>query len=231
MKSKTTTENMAKAIICCNLKGGESYALVNNVDEYNNKLDALIEDIRQGKGKSCDYLYFAFVSLASATLEYSLNFMLAVYCFKKFNYPRYENHLKSYIDISLKTKIEITPEIVSDGEYVIRNDIPTLQCLKELVDKRNKLMHNSKAVKVTRFNFPNTNAKIIDDGVFIPIDSVNDDGTIDFSIDSEDNVITTISAQWCIRMGNAIRNYRDEIVTPFLIHNSLEVNDLLVPCK
>ena len=85
MKSRTTKEKMAKAIICCNLMGGESYALVNNVDEYNNKLDALIEDIKQGKGKSCDYLYFAFVSLASATLEYSLNFMLAAYCFKKYN--------------------------------------------------------------------------------------------------------------------------------------------------
>jgi hypothetical protein len=231
MKNRLNTEDMPKMILSCNIMGGESYALVNDVDEYYKRLETLLDDISNGKGKACNYLYFAFVSLASATLEYSLNFMLSVHCFKKYNYPMYEKHLQSFIDIKYTTKIEITPEIVSEGKYTIKEGNSTLQCLKELVNMRNKLLHNSKAVKVTTFDFPNTGAKILDGEVFVPLDSLNDDGSIDFSVNSRDNEITTINARWCIRMGNAIRNYLDNIVTPYLIHNSLEVNDLFVPCK
>ena len=115
MENGNDNMEMARLILSCNFMGGESYALVNNVDEYYSRLETLLEDIKQGKGESCNYLYFAFVSLASATLEYSLNFMLAVHCFLKYLFPMYEKHLQPFLDISFATKIEITPEIVSEG--------------------------------------------------------------------------------------------------------------------
>ena len=219
------------AILACNLLGGESYVLVNNVDKYYKKLEALIDDIKRGKGESCDYLYFAFVSLASATLEYSLNFMLSVHCFEKYYYPMYEKHLQSFVDINFTTKIEITPEIVSEGKYSIKKEVSTLQCLKELVDKRNKLMHNSKAVKVKTFDFPDTGAEIIDRCVCIPLDSLKDDGILEFTFEPEENVITSLTSKWCIRIGTAIQQYRKCIVTPYLVHNTLTENDLLKSCK
>lgn len=228
MKNKVEYEGMARLILSCNLMGGESYALVNNVDEYYSRLESLLEDIKQGKGESCNYLFFAFVSLASATLEYSLNFMLAVHCFIKYHFPMYEKHLQPFLDIKLATKIEITPEIVSEGEYSIKKDVPALQCLKELVNKRNSLMHNSKAVKVQKFDFPNIGAFEMEGGVFIPQDALNDDYTLELSFDSVENAITSLSSKWCIRMGDAILTYRDNVVTPFLEQSGFKENDLLM---
>ncbi len=220
-----------KAILSCNLLGGESYALVNNVDEYYKKLESLLNDINRGKGETCDYLYFAFVSLASATLEYSLNLILSIHCFEKYNYPMYEKHIKSFLDISFKTKIEITPEIVSEGKLTIKKDVPTLQNLKELADKRNKLLHNSKAVKVQTFDFPDTGAEIIDGCVCVPLDAIKDDGILEFKLELEENVITTLTSKWCVRIGNAIQKYRDNIVTPFLAHSALKENEILESSK
>lgn len=220
-----------KAIFSCNLLGGESYALVNNVDEYYRRLESLLDDIKRGKGESCDYLYFAFVSLASATLEYSLNLMLSIHCFEKYNYPMYERHIKSFLDINFTTKIEITPEIVSEGELTKKKDDPTLQNLKELVDKRNKLLHNSKAVKVQTFDFPDTGAEIKDGCIFVPLDALKDDGILEFKYEVEENVITTLTPKWCIRIGNAIQGFRDNVVTPYLVHSALKENELLESCK
>ncbi len=220
-----------KAIFSCNLLGGESYALVNNVDEYYKRLESLLDDIKRGKGETCDYLYFAFVSLASATLEYSLNLVLSIHCFEKYNYPMYERHIKSFLDINFTTKIEITPEIVSEGELTIKKDVPTLQNLKELADKRNKLLHNSKAVKIQTFDFPDTGAEIKDGCVFVPLDALKDDGLLEFKFELEENVITTLTSKWCVRIGNAIQKYRDNIVTPFIVHSALKENELLESCK
>lgn len=194
-----------KAILSCNLMGGESYALVNDVDVYYKKLESLSNDIKLDKGEFCDYLYFAFVSLASATLEYSLNFLLSAHCFYKYGYPMCEKHLRPFLDINFATKIEITPEIVSEGKLTIKKCDPTLQCLKELVDKRNNLLHNSKSVMIQTFDFPDTGAEIIDGGVFIPLDALKDGGILEFSFDTKENAITSLTAKWCIRMGNAVQ--------------------------
>ena len=220
-----------KAFLSYNLMGGESYALVNDVDEYYKKLESLSNDIKLGKGESCDYLYFAFVSLASASLEYSLNLMLSSHCFEKYGYPMCEKHLRPFLDIGFATKIEITPEIVSEGKLTIRNDNPTLQCLKELVDKRNNLLHNSKSVKVQTFDSPDTGAEIIDGCICIPVDALKDGCILECSFETKENAITSLTSKWCIRMENAVQTYRDNIITPYLIHSALKENELLRPCK
>jgi hypothetical protein len=89
-------------------------------------------------------------------------------------------------------------------------------------------MHNSKAVKVQKFDFPNTGARVIGENVFVPLDIINNDGSIDFRFRSKDNDITSLTSNWCIRMGNAILKYRDCIVTPYLSPSGLKENDLLM---
>lgn len=219
--------SMSNLIISYNLMGGESYALVNDTDEYFTRLESLVNDIKQGKGESCKYLYFAFVSLASSTLEYSLNLMLATHCFVKYHVPKYEQHLQVFLDIKFSTKIEITPEIVSEGEFTINKEIPTLQCLKELVDKRNNLMHNSKAVKVQSFESKHTGAIKKDGCIIIPVDALNHDNVLEDSFNVKDNAITTLTSNWCIRMWNAILDYREYIITPYLSQSWLQDNYLL----
>lgn len=231
MKIKADNEGVTKLMLSYNLMGGESYALVNDVDEYYSRLKTLLDDIKQGKGESCNYLYFAFVTLASATLEYSLNLMLALHCFRKFHVPMYEEHLQAFLDIKFAPKIEITPEIVSEGKYSIKKDVPTLQQLKELVDKRHSIMHNSKAVKVQKFDSPNMGSCVLDGKICMPVDSLNDDGTLDFHFESKDNAITTLKAKWCLRMGDAILKYRDYVVNPYLTLFELKENELLELCN
>lgn len=231
MENEIDNKDMAKFLFSCNIKGGESYAIINDIEEYYNRLESLLEDIKLGKGESCNYLYFAFVSLSSATLEYSLNLMLATHCFRKFYVSMFEKHLQTFLDIKFAPKIEITPEIVSEGEYSIKKDDPTLQCLKELVKKRNCLMHNSESVRDQKFVFPHTGAFQKDGNIFIPIDALDDDGTISFHFESNDNAITTLKAKWCIRMGNAILKYRECIVAPYLTQLKLKENDLLRKTK
>lgn len=218
---------MSNLIISYNLMGGESYALVNDTEEYFTRLESLIDDIKQGKGDSCSYLYFAFVSLASATLEYSLNLMLATHCLEKYRVPGYEQHLQIYLDIKFSTKIEITPEIVSEGEYRLNEEIPTLQCLKELVDKRNSLMHNSKAVKVQKFESKQTGAAYKDGCIIIPVDALNNGYILEDSFSVKDNSITTLTSNWCIRIWKAILDYRYYIITPYLSQSWLQDNYLL----
>ena len=227
MKNKEENKCMAKLILSCNFMGGDSYALVNNVEEYYNRLEALLEDLKQGKGESCNYLYFAFVSLASATLEYSLNFMLAVHCFIKYHVPMYEEHLQPFLDMKFASKIENTPKIISEGDYIVKRSAPTIQQLKELVKKRHSLMHNSKAARVEKFSFPILGAEETNGGIFIPQDTLNDNNTVEFSIDLKNNDITWLSPEWCMRMGNAILVYRDCVVTPYLSTSGLVENELL----
>ena len=89
-------------------------------------------------------------------------------------------------------------------------------------------MHNSKAVKVQKFDFPNIGAFEMEGGVFIPQNALNDDYTLEFSFDSVENAITSLSSKWCIRMGDAILTYRDNVVTPFLEQSGFKENDLLM---
>lgn len=228
MGKVTDNINENSAILSCNIMGGESYALVNNLNEYYSRLRSIIQDIDQDKGESCNYLYFAFVSLASATLEYSLNFMLAKHCYEKYHMPLYEKHLRVFLDISFAIKIEVVPEIVSEGEFTIKKDNPVLQCLKELVNKRNCLMHNSESVKCQKFDFPYTGAFEEEGNIYIPFDALNEDGSINISFELKDNVITSLTSKWCKRMGDALLKYKDCVVSPYLSQVGFKENDILI---
>ena len=217
-----------KFIFSLCLNGGESYVLVNETEEYFSRLESALNDIKQGKGEKCDYLFFAFVTLCSATLEYSLNLMLAVHCFNKYHVPLYLAHLKNYIVYSFIRKIIKTPIITSNGEFVVNNKSNSIKKLKELVKKRNYLLHNSNYVKAQTFITPNTYARITKGGVFIPISSLTKDLSLEIPVSIKSNDITSISAEWCIEVGEALLQYRECVISPFLSHLVYKENDILI---
>ena len=61
-----------------NLTGDKSYYLWNGTETYYKKLRAAYTDILNDLNS--EYFYFGFLTLYAATLEYSLNFILADYC-------------------------------------------------------------------------------------------------------------------------------------------------------
>lgn len=217
-----------KFIFSVCLNGGESYVLVNETDEYFIRLESALNDIKQGKGEECDYLFFAFVALCSATLEYSLNLMLAVHCFNKYHVPLYLDYLHDYEAYSFKRKIIKTPFVISNREYVVNYNSFSIKRLLELVKKRNYLLHNSNYVKAQTFTTPNTHALMTEKGVFIPITSLSDDMCLEIPLSIRDNDITSLSAEWCIEVGEALIQYRKCVISPFLSYLTFDENDILI---
>ena len=217
-----SSKNQYSATMSINLMGGESYILVNNVRDYYKQLESILEDVKSDTPSN--YLHFGFIALASATLEFSLNFMLAVYCFEKFKYPTYNRYLRIYKGISFREKLFVLPQLISEGKYVTNEDNNTIKALYELIKFRNELLHNSENVQT--FVFPDLGAMIVDDNLCIPLDNT-DDGVIDFNFEIKDSLITSLTKEQCIRIGDALLHYRDAIMTPFLNHETFDNNELL----
>ena len=208
-----------RALMSVCLTGGESYILSNNVVTYYQQLEKALSDIKNDT--KCDYLCFSFIALASATLEYSLNYMLAVYCFHKFEVPEYKRYLDIYKNIRFKEKLFILPHIISDGKYVINEDSHNIKALYELIKLRNKLLHNSEYIQT--FEFPDIGVSIMDDGIFVPIENEK----VEFNIHIEDNVINTITPKLCIRIGDALLEFNRIFMTPFTNRANIEENEMV----
>lgn len=223
------TEKEPKAIMSCNLTGGESYLLINNTDSYYSRLENALNDIKADKHCSCDYLLFAFIALSSATLEYSLNYLLAVYCYQKHHYPYYKPYLESYTKISFKNKLTILPSIISEGKYVLQKEDNIILNLFSLIQLRNILLHNSQSVKVQKFDFPNLNVTFNEEGILIPEENINPDLTVDFQIEIKDNIIDILEKQQCIDLGESLLEFREYVVNPYLCNMELKENRLVKP--
>lgn len=221
--SNFNSQNQYSATMSINLMGGESYVLVNNVQEYYKRLESLLEDIK--KDKLSNYLYFAFIALASATLEFSLNFMLAVFCFEKFRYPEYNRYLRIYEKISFREKLFLLPQIIYEGKCVMNEDNSTIKILYELIKLRNDLLHNTENVQT--FEFPDLEARIVDNNLCIPWDNT-DNGIVTFDFEVKDSTIATLSKEQCIKIAESLLTFRELLMTPFLRHDSYDNNKLLI---
>lgn len=91
----------------CVYGNGKNYFLWNNAPAYYKKLNHLFEDIKSDTPK--DYLYPCFITLCSATLEYSLNLIYALYCFRHFEYEDYKSYLETYRNMRFKNKLFMFP--------------------------------------------------------------------------------------------------------------------------
>ena len=148
----------------CVSGNGQSYFLWNNALAYYKKLNHLFEDIKSDTPK--DYLYPCFITLCSATLEYSLNLIYALYCFRHFEYEDYKSYLETYGNMRFKHKLFMFPYIISEGKLIVNEDSQNIKSLYELIKKRNGLLHNSE--KLQTLDVPDINASIVNDKLVIP---------------------------------------------------------------
>ena len=201
------------------LTGNKSYYLFNGTEQYYKKLRAAYRDIQNDD--KADYLYFGFFTLCSATLEYSLNFILADYCVEKFGIDKYKNYLDEFISLKFKNKLLMTPHIVSDGKFIMNEDCTALKKLAELINLRNRLLHNKEFLN--EFNLP-LNLKEENGNLIIPEGSEN----IEFAFEVKENPIDSLDKAKCLSYGNALGDFRKYIMKP-AIEGSLEKNKMVNP--
>ena len=203
----------------CVSGNGQSYFLWNNALAYYKKLNHLFEDIKSDTPK--DYLYPCFITLCSATLEYSLNLIYALYCFRHFEYEDYHSQLKPYRKKHFKEKLTEFPYIISGGKLIVNEDSQNIKSLYELIKKRNGLLHNSE--KLQTLDVPDINASIINDKLVIP----SENSQIRILLSPEDNIIDSITKNDCIRIGNAIFSFYEQVMLPYVNDDVLNICDFI----
>lgn len=203
----------------CLMGDDKSYILQNNTDLYYSKLENALHDIKQGK--QSDYLYFAFISLASATLEFSLNYILAVHCFNRFTGTNYRSYLDAYTKIGFKNKLLILPQIISNGEFLLDENSKTIKTLYELISLRNKLLHNNEYAQ--DINFPKLDSFMSDETLLI----LTDNPIIEFQFSKNDNIINTIDKEQCIKIGESLIDFKDKVMTPYLSASKIEKSTII----
>lgn len=198
---------------------GTSYFLWNNVQSYYEKLEHAFTDIISDVPK--DYLYPCFITLSSATLEYSLNFMYALYCFQHFEYDKYQIYLDTYRNMRFKNKLFMLPYILSHGAMVINEDSETIKALCKLISKRNALLHNSE--KLQQFDSPDIGATLIGNNIAIPIENTD----IHFTISVEDKIIDSITKEDCVQIGNAMLSFYKHVIYPYVNNHGIKACDCI----
>lgn len=203
--------------IALSLTGDNSFMLTNNAEEYYRQMTDALSDITNDTSSS--YLYFAFISLASATLEYSLNLMIAWFCFDKYNYPECNRYIKKYMleykRRSFKDKLFFVPSLVSDGVYVLNDNNKYVKSLEKMISIRNSLLHNKEKIQV--FTSPDLGGKVMDGEVWISIENAK----FSFQITTEDNIIKALTKEVCVEIGMAMLEFKRQILNPVLACRNL----------
>lgn len=213
--------------ITFSLLGGNGYILVNNAEEYYRQLTDALIDIKNGVSSS--YLYFAFISLASATLEYSLNLIIAWYCFNKYHYPECNRYIKDYMrkykKRSFKEKLYFIPSLLSGENYVLNEKNDFVKSLEKMISIRNNLLHNKETIQV--FASPHLDAKVVDGEIWIPIEN----SAFSFQIGIEDNLIKTLSNDICVEIGMAMLEFKRQILNPAVAYCTIMDGDMVLKIK
>jgi hypothetical protein len=199
------------------LTGSKSYFLRNGTEDYFKKMRAAFKDI-QADVKS-DYLYFGFFTLCSATLEYSLNFILADYCVEQFGINRYRTYLEEYISLKFKNKLLMLPHIISNGAFAINEDCAAFKRLAEMINLRNQLLHNKEFLN--EFDLP-LNFEEKDGSLIVPIGEEE----LKFTLELKQTPIERLTKENCLNYGQAIGDFKKYIMTPALTHG-LSANTMI----
>lgn len=198
---------------------GKSYILYNGTEQYYKKLRSAYSDIKNDNHN--DYLYFSFITLCSSTLEYSLNFILADYCVEKFGSTNYRTYLEEFISMRFKNKLLLLPHIISEGKFKINDNSFAFKKLAELINLRNKTLHNKEFLKE------------FDSGIKLDFDDENlilpegKDEIINFSFEVEDNIIDVIDKKLCLEIAKAMGDFKKYIMIP-AIKSNLKENILII---
>lgn len=187
----------------------KSYILWNGTESYYKKLRAAYLDIKGDK--ESEYLYFGFFTLCSATLEFSLNFILTDYCLSHFGHDNYKQYAEGYINLPFPKKLLMIPTIISHGQYTFDKNNSSFKSLLELITLRNRILHNKEFLK--EFDSPPLNGDLGQE-------------TIEFELPIEPNYIDTLTKDLCLRFGDALGKFKTCLMTPALTHN-LTANEML----
>lgn len=200
------------------LTGNKSYYLRNGTEDYFKQMRAAYKDIQAGA--TSEYLYFSFFTLCSATLEYSLNFLLADYCVEQFGIERYNTYLEEYISLKFKNKLLLLPHIISNGEFAMNEDYSSFKRLAEMINLRNQVLHNKEFL--TEFDLP-LNLEEKDGALIVPVG----EEVINFSLEIKDTPIQKLTMENCLYFGNAMGDFKSYIMTPALT-DGLTVNKMVI---
>jgi len=209
--------------IILNLSDGDkSYYLRNGTKLYYDQLRVAYKDIVDGIEKP--YTFFAFVTLCSATLEASLNFIIVDYCLNKYGPLQFKQYSDSYIGLRFKNKLHIIPSLLSDGKLMIDENNISVKQLDTLIELRNKLLHNKESLET--FNSPNLNAEIIDNNIVIPELNAN----VEFQLLIKDNPIESINREMCLEFGAALGCFK-KLIMDVVLDGVLSTNELIKECS
>lgn len=204
-----------------NLTGDKSFYLWNGTEIYYKKLRAAYTDIVNDV--KSDYLLFGFFTLCASTLEYSLNYILVNYCIDKFGVENYKTYCEEYIGLRFRNKLLMTPHIISDGNYFLNENHSSFKLLEELISLRNRILHNKEFLK--GFELP-INGIIEGDNLFIPTEKAN----MEFSFETDTNFIDKLTRDKCLSFGNALGDFKQYIMTPYL-NQMLDENPMILKHK
>lgn len=183
----------------------KSYILWNGTETYYKKLRLAYLDIVNNQ--QSEYLHFGFFTLCAATLEYSLNFILTDFCVKKFGISQYKSYAEGYINISFAKKLLMTPNIISGGHLILKEENSAYKILLDLISLRNKILHNKEFLKEFDFSF------------ILETDTKEE---IEFQIEVNPNHIDTLTKDKCITFGKAMNDFKKFILNPALTHELIE---------
>ncbi|WP_256011795.1 hypothetical protein [Desertivirga xinjiangensis] len=200
-----------------NLTGSKSYYLYNGTEEYFKKMRAAYKDVRAGS--TSEYLYFGFFTLCSATLEYSINFLLADYCIEQFGVGRYKVYLEQYLNMNFKNKLLMLPHIISNGEFQMNEDAASFKKIEEMIRLRNQLLHNK--AYLIGFELP-INLEEKDGRLIVP----EGKEVLNYDFEFEKTPIERLTKENCLHFGNAIGDFKKYIMTPALA-DGLVVNEMV----
>lgn len=206
------------AKIHLNLSGNKSSYLINGTEKYFEKLRVVYKDLENGIEN--DYLFFAFFTLCSATLEYSLNYLLADYCVQKFGPDKYKQYFEEFINLRFKNKLLILPHLVTDGNYRMNEDSFAFKKLCELINNRNRLLHNKEFLK--EFDLP---LNFQPENNEIQIQNGNEN--IEFALEIEENIIEKLNREMCLDYARAMSDFKKHIMN-CILENNIAENLLLI---
>ena len=189
------------------LTGETSYYLFNGTENYYKKLRCAHKAIENNEVN--EYLYFGFFTLCAATLEYSLNFILADYCIEKFGIEKYKTYLDEFISLKFKNKLLMCPHIISDGKYVMNDDCSSFKLLAELINLRNRILHNKEFLN--EFFLP-LNLKEENGELIVP-EGLNN---VDIAFEVRQNPIDILNKSKCLAYGKALGDFKKYLMNPAL---------------
>lgn len=200
------------------LTGNKSYYLRNGTEDYYKKMRAAYKDIQAGI--TSEYLYFSFFTLCSATLEYSLNFILADYCVEQFGIERYKTYLEEYISLKFKNKLLLLPHIISNGKYAMNEDCSAFKRLAEMINLRNQILHNKEFLN--EFDLPLNFGEELG-GLIVP----QEQEEINFTLELKETPVEKLSRENSIHYGKAIGDFKKFVMTPALT-DGLSMNKMII---